>query len=99
MEYIVSVHLPNWFNIKVKSKWVEGLRHLLFQLQLLRRQQQKVVEAVWPTMARSAWYAHPEAVLQAMLFSDEEEERSDVVKRTVQLRGEGNEEMQVGNGV
>ena len=94
----MGVYLPNWFNIKVNSKRVEGPRHLLFQLQLLRRQQQKVVEAVWPTMATSAWYAHPEAVLQAMLRSDEEEERSEAVKRTVQLRGEGNEEMQVGNG-
>ena len=34
--------MPNWFNVKVKHKWVEVPNHLLYQLELLRSQRKKV---------------------------------------------------------
>ena len=97
IEFIVGVYIPNWFNVKVKHRWVEGANHVLYQLQLLRSQKKKVLEIVMPTIRRSAWYAHPEAVLQAMVCSDKLEERKEAVEKILEIRGDGNEEIQLGD--
>lgn len=96
-EFVVGVYIPTWFYVKVRSKWVEGPRHILYQLECLRSQRKEVLSTVMPTVQRSAWYAHSEAVLQAMLCSDEEEERREAVERIIKLRGEGYEETQLGD--
>ena len=89
--------MPNWFNVKVKHNWVEGPNHLLYQLELLRSQRKKVLTLVMPTISRSAWYAHSEAILQAMLCSEKVEERSQAVEKILEIRGEGDEDTQTGN--
>ena len=45
--------MSNWFNIKVKNSWVEGPKHVLYQLQLLRSQK-KVLDLGMLTVRRSA---------------------------------------------
>ena len=97
IEFIVGVYIPNWFNVKVKHRWVEGPNHVLYQLELLRGQKKKVLEIVMPTIRRSAWYAHPEAVLQAMVCSDKDEERKEAVEKILEIRGDGNEDTQLGD--
>ena len=97
VEFIVCVYIPNWFNIKMKHSWVEGARHVLYQLELLRSQNKKVIGIVMPTVKRGAWYAHPESVLQTMLCSEVEQERRFAVDKIVELRGEGDEDTQVGD--
>ena len=97
VEFIVGVYMPNWFNIKIKHSWVEGARHVLFQLELLRSQKKKVLDLVMPTIRRSAWYAHPESVIQALLCSEKREERQAGVDKILEIRGGGDEETQVGD--
>ena len=97
VEFIIGVYIPNWFNIKVKHSWIEGPRHMLYQLELLRTQRKKVTDIVKETVNRGAWYAHPEAVLQTLLCSEDEEERRFAVKKISELRGEGDENTQVGD--
>lgn len=86
VQFIVGVYLPNWFNTKVKSSFSEGPRHVLFQLELLRSQPRKVVQILEQTVRKSSWYAHPEAVLQTMLCSKNEEERRVAVKKILDMR-------------
>ena len=85
--YIVSVYGPMWFNIKVKHSWLEGPRHILTELSLLRLQSPKVQEIVRPTVNRSAWNAHSESVLQTMLCSEDKEERDFAVSKILKIRG------------
>ena len=87
VEYIVGVYYPCWFNIKVKHSWVEGPRHILFQLHLLRLQNKAVVDAVLPTVQRSAWYAFSEMIIQTLLCSSDSEERRAGVQKIVAMRG------------
>jgi hypothetical protein len=89
--------MVNWFNIKIHSNWPQGANHLLFQLQLLKHQAPLVVDLVLPTMQRSAWYGHSEAVLQAMLCSEEEEERRQAINIIRKVRGEGDVDSQLGD--
>ena len=70
---------------------------MLYQLELLRFQKKKVVDIVKPTVQRGAWYAHSESVLQAMLCSKLEEERRFAVKKILNIRGQGDDETQVGD--
>ena len=65
---------------------MEGPGHVLYQLKLLRSQKKKVINIVMPTVKRGAWYAHPESVLQTMLFSEVEEDRKFAVDKIVEIR-------------
>uniref|UniRef100_UPI00358F4A34 uncharacterized protein n=1 Tax=Myxine glutinosa TaxID=7769 RepID=UPI00358F4A34 len=87
VEYIVGMYYPCWFNIKVKHSWVEGPRHILFQLRLVRLQKQAVVDVVLPTIKCSAWYAFSEMIIQTLLCSDDREERRAGVQKIVDMRG------------
>ena len=84
--YIVGVYYPMWFEAKVKHNFIEGPRHVLKQLELLRLQPNKVQEIVMPTVISSAWYSHSEAVLQTLLCSEDEVERRFAVKKVLGLR-------------
>jgi len=89
--------MPNWLNIKVKYNWIDGPRHVLFQLELLRSQDKEVLRIVMPVVRRSAWYANSEAVIQTLICSDREEERKAGIEKILEIRGNGNAEVQMGN--
>ena len=97
VEFCIGVYIVNWFNIKINHNWTEGPRHFLFQLQLLKGQCEEVKKIVMPTVCRSAWYGHSECVLQAMLCSEEEQERRDAVEKILKIRGKGDENTQIGD--
>ena len=97
MEFIIAVYFPCWFEIKVKSSWIEGPRHVLFQLKQLKTQKKQVVDIVMPTVRRSAWFAFSECIIQTLLCSNDEEERRVGVQKITELRGEGNIMIQKGN--
>jgi hypothetical protein len=97
VEFCIGVYMVNWFYIKINSKWTQGPRHLLFQLQLLKEQSAEVKKIVMPTVKRSAWYGFSESVLQSMLSSEEEQERRFAVEKILQIRGEGDETKQLGD--
>jgi len=63
LEFAVGVYLPNWFKIKVYPRWIQGPRHVLHQLMLLRSQCRQVVNIVVHTIQHSAWHAYSESVL------------------------------------
>ena len=86
VEFIVGVYYPCWFAIKVKHSWVEGPRHVLLQLQLLQKQNKVVVDAVLPTIKRSAWFAHSEMILQSLLCSEDREERGAAIQKILDVR-------------
>lgn len=50
-----------------------------------------------PIVKRSVWYGFSESVLQAMLCSEEEQERRDAVEMILKIRGEGDEMTQLGD--
>ena len=52
---------------------------------------------VLPTVKRLAYFSNSENVIQTLLCSDDEQERREGVQRLVQLRGEGDEDSQVGS--
>ena len=57
-----------------------------------------VVAIVTPYVKSSAWFAHPESVLQAMLCSDNQTEREFAVSKILDIRGDspkGDESLRV----
>ncbi|KAJ8394997.1 hypothetical protein AAFF_G00039480 [Aldrovandia affinis] len=50
-----------------------------------------------PTERRSAWYAHSEAILQTLLCSEDQKERTEGVERMLAIRGEGDPDTQLGD--
>ena len=52
--FIVGVYYPLWFLAKVKNNFIEGPRHVLTQLELIRLQPKKVQDIVMPHVISSA---------------------------------------------
>ena len=73
VDFIIGVYYLCWFNVKVKHSWIEGPRHVLFQLDCLKFQR-KVLDIVMLTVRRSVWYAHSEAILQTLFCSGDRKE-------------------------
>ena len=86
-----------WFQIKVRHQWIEGPRHILYQLSLIRKQKAAVVKAVMPTVRHGAWYCHSESILQTLVCSEDPEERKKGIERITNLRGEGDHSTQLGD--
>ena len=91
------MYFPVWFNIKVKYSWTEGPKHVLYQLKLLQHQSLDIQNMVITTIKRSAWYAFSESILQTMLCSENKEERDFSVNTILEIRGEGDENVQLGD--
>ncbi|KAK1889847.1 Transcription elongation factor A protein-like 4 [Dissostichus eleginoides] len=72
-------------------------RHILFQLHCLKSQRKEVLDLMMPTVRRSAWYAHSEAILQTLLCSEDQKERIEGVERILAIRGEGDPDTQLGD--
>ena len=51
--YLVSCYIPMWFDIKVKSSWLEGPRLVLTHLSLLKMQSPKVQKILMPYLRTS----------------------------------------------
>lgn len=96
-EFIISVYYPCWFMAKVKHSWIEGPRHVLFQLECLKSQRKEVIDIVMPTVKRSAWYAHSENIIQTLLCSEEQKERIEGVNKILEIKGEEEPEEQQGD--
>ena len=94
---VVGIYYPCWFNMKIKHSWIEGPRHVLFQLACLQSQPDDVVEIVSSTVKRAAWYAHSENIIQTLLSSKDEEERTLGVNAVLKIRGDGDPELQRGD--
>ena len=86
--YIVSLYVPMWFKIKVQHSWLEGPRHVLTHLELLRLQSAEVQMILLPYLKTSSWYAHSESILQTMLCSSDAEERRFAVEKIIKIRGQ-----------
>ena len=69
VEFIVGVYYPCWFMIKVKNRWTEGPKYVMYQLECLKCQSKTVHDIVIQTVKRSAWYAHSENEIQTLLCS------------------------------
>ena len=77
-----------FWEIKVKHSIVEGPRHVLTQLSLLRQQDHRVREIVTPYIRSGAWFSHSEALLLTLVSSPIKEEREFGVNRILEIRGQ-----------
>ena len=86
VEYVVGVYYPMWFDIKVRWSFIEGPRHVLETLRLVKMQNQVTRDIVEKYVISGAWFSHSEAVLATLLCSSEVEERVFAVDRILQIR-------------
>ena len=85
-EYIIGVYYPTWFSYKIHNHWIEGARICLQQLHLTLKQDEQVAKTVLPYLESSAWWAHPEMLLQTLLCSEEREDRRFAVQKIMDVR-------------
>ena len=64
VKFLVSVYFPMRFQIKVKHSWIEGPRHILNQLTLIKLQDENVQMIIEKYVRSSAWNSHSKILLQ-----------------------------------
>ena len=83
VEFIIGVYYPCWFKVKVNH--------------CLKSQRKEVLDIVMPTVKRSAWYAHSEALIQTLLCSEDQKKRIEGMERILAIRGDGDPDTQLGD--
>ncbi|XP_047127448.1 uncharacterized protein LOC124808427 [Hydra vulgaris] len=86
VKFLVSVYFPMWFQIKVKHSWIEGPRHILNQLNLIKLQDKNVQKVIEKYVRSSAWNSHSEILLQTLLCSQNKIEREFAVNKILEIR-------------
>lgn len=90
--FILGVYYKQWFSIKRKHKLVDGPRHMLRQVQLVKEHcSPEVRKVVDPYVSRSSYFAHPELILTTLLASEDEKERQFGVTKILQIIRKGSE--------
>ena len=91
VEFIIKVYYTMWFNIKVAHRVVDGPRHVLMQMHLVKQiSQNSVKNIIIPRVESTAWFAHPENILLSLLASEEEAERRFAVRVILDRIRQGN---------
>ena len=72
---ITGAYLPFWRQCKMRTLWTDAPHNVLFLLGQVRQMTKKVRDIVSPTIQRGSYCCHPETVLQALLCSQDEEDR------------------------
>ena len=78
VQYIMNVYIPVWFSVKKHNNFTEGASHFFKLLNFSRnltKRAKRVRDVVNKVLQRNAFFAHPENILIAMLFDDEEHVR------------------------
>ena len=70
---------------------------MLNKLQQLKFEKENVVKIVLPSIQRSAWFCFSECIIQTLLCSSTEEDRSVAIKKIKDIRGTGNEDLLKGH--
>ena len=86
VQYIMNVYIPVWFSVKKHSNFTEGARHFFKLLNFSRNLTKRVRDVVNKVLQRNAFFAHPENILIAMLFDDEEHVRELGWRRVLKTR-------------
>lgn len=86
VNFVANVYLPMFYEIKVKHSILDGPKHILTLLRLLRGQPQEVLDIVSHYVGTGAWFAHSEAILLSMLASPNVLEREFAVEKVLSIR-------------
>ena len=65
--FLMGHCIPMWFHIRFNSHCTSGAPNLLQSIELLRTQPARLQDILRPVLQRNAYWAHPEAVLLAMV--------------------------------
>ena len=87
-KYCIEMYFKMYFDIKIQHRLLDGPRHILTQLRILRSQPKEVRDAVTFYVRTGAWYAHPECVLLSLVSSESEDDRRFAVSQILKLRGD-----------
>lgn len=91
VEFIVGVYPLNWFNIKLNPNRVNGPNHVLFQMQLVRKQNKLVKDIVLHivlfVVKRSAGYAQSKALLQGIASNAFFIFHTEAIESIIRIRG------------
>ena len=89
---IVTFYAPSWFQIKTHPKYTDGPKNFMAMVQFSRKLGKKLQKIVQEVLQRNGYFAHPEAILLAMLADDDEDIRARAVNQILTIRRKAQEQ-------
>lgn len=86
VRYIMFVYAPVWFALKRHPNCTEGARHYWKLVHLSRSMEKNCLQAINPTLARNAYFAHPENILISMVTDEDKNVRTLGWQRILEAR-------------
>lgn len=86
VKYILRVYAPTHFNIKYRPSCVFGPIHLLNVIKNSRFLEGKYLNTVQRTIARNAFFSHPESIALTMLCDNDKNVRYRAWRRLIEIR-------------
>ena len=84
--FVMKVYAPMWFSIKMHSSCVNGAKHLYQTIALSRYMPQELRDIIDPVIQRNGFFGHPENILLAMLFDNNNNIRELATRRILKVR-------------
>lgn len=88
--YVMRVYIPFWFKVKTEKSIKDGARHIHYFIELTRYLDKKYLDVIDSTIARNAFFAHPESVLLSMITDKRRNIREDAINKILKARSECN---------
>ena len=92
---IVAFYGPSWFWIKTHPKSIDGPKNLMAMIQFSRKLEKPLQKIVQRVIQRNGYFAHPKAILLAMLADDDDGIRARAVNTILTMRMKTQEQTQV----
>ena len=88
---IIHFYAPSWFQIKSHPRCTDGLLNFLKMIEYSRKLENDMQKVVHKTLQRNAFFAHPEAILLAMLADNDAQVRAQAVNQilTIRMKAQG----------
>ena len=83
---LTGVYLPFWKRCKMHTLWTDAPHNILFLLGQVRQMTKRVRQIVSSTIQRGSYCCHSETILQALLCSQDEEDRRFAIKKIREIR-------------
>lgn len=86
VEFLMGHYIPMWFHIRANSTCTNGALNVMRSIELMRKLPGRLQDIIRPVVQRNAYWAHPEAVLLAMVADPDAAVRTRAVERIQRCR-------------
>ena len=85
-KFVIKVYAPIWFSIKLRPHCMEGPKHIMNMILLMKYMDSDIKLRLYSIIQRNAFFAHPENILLAII-ADEQTNLCNGLHKDIEIEG------------